>query len=149
MGIIIFSSPFIDQPRIAEIMLARTIGVIIAFIGLGLCILALREFRKFGLSIKLLIRKELRRPDVRPETVVPHKLVTSGLYSAVRHPQMLGFIIFYTGYSLCFGAVYSLYWLPLIIFIIYVAASIEERDLEKEFGQEYKEYKKKVSMFLL
>jgi len=146
MGIIIFISPFIVQPRLPNIVIFEIIALILIFIGIVLIILALMEFRKFGITIKVIFRKEFRKKNVISEQEIHRKLVTTGLYAVIRHPQMIGFIIFYLGYSLLFLSLYCLYWFPLLIIIISIVASIEEKDLKKEFSQEYKNYKRKVGM---
>jgi len=146
MGIIIFMSPFIEQHRLLDVFIFKIIGLVLIFLGIILIILALMEFRKFGITIKIIFRKEFQKKNILVEQEMPQKLVTTGPYAVVRHPQMIGFIIFYIGYSLLFLALYCLYWIPLLIVIVHIAASIEEYELKKQFGQKYQKYKKKVGM---
>lgn len=85
----------------------------------------------------------------RPDLVRPSKLVTSGPYSIVRHPQYVGGIIFIIGWFLIWGGLYSLYVLPALIISILFQALIEEKYiLEKEFKDDYRNYQDKVGMFL-
>ena len=146
MGIIIFIFPFFLQPRLPDIITFKIITSVLIFLGIFLIILALREFRKFGITIKVIFRKECQKKEVSSKHEIHRNLVTTGPYAFVRHPQMVGFMIFYLGYSLLFLSLYCLYWTPLLIIIIRIVASIEEKDLKKEFGQEYKNYKRKVGM---
>jgi protein-S-isoprenylcysteine O-methyltransferase Ste14 len=81
------------------------------------------------------------------ETHRPTKIVTTGVYSIVRHPQYLGGILAHIGFSFLLSATYSLLSTPLIITLIYVISMKEERELTKEFGQKYINYKKKTPMF--
>lgn len=72
------------------------------------------------------------------------KLVNSGIYSIVRHPQYLSGILF--GFSLI---LISQYWLVLILaipfmIIFYIAALDEDNFCIKEFGGSYREYMKSV-----
>ncbi len=72
------------------------------------------------------------------------KLVDSGIYSVVRHPQYLAGILF--GLSLI---LISQHWPVLIlgipfIIIFYIAALDEDRFCIKEFGDSYAEYMNKV-----
>jgi len=51
--------------------------------------------------------------------------------------------------SLILGAIYCFYLIPVIIFLNWLQAFLEEKYLlEKRFGNEYRGYKKKVGMFL-
>lgn len=144
MGIIIFISPFIEQYRLMDGITFQIIGLVLISLGIISIILALMEFHKFGITIKVIFRKEFQKKNVSNEQKIPQQLATTGPYAIVRHPQMMGFIIFYIGYSLLFLALYCLCWIPILIVIVWIAASIEENDLEKQFGQKYQEYKKRV-----
>lgn len=72
------------------------------------------------------------------------KLVTTGIYSVVRHPQYLAGILF----SLSFMLV-SQHWLVIIlgiplVIIFYIAAWDEDKSLINKFGDEYRQYMKSV-----
>lgn len=71
------------------------------------------------------------------------KLVTVGLYSVVRHPQYLGIMLIVLGISvLCMGSAVDL----LVALVGYaLLAGFEERNLLKEYGREYLEYRKRTS----
>lgn len=76
------------------------------------------------------------------------RIVTSGVYSIIRHPQYFGGILAHIGFSFLLSALYSLLVTPLVIAIIYAISWKEENELTKEFGQEYVEYKRKVPMLM-
>ena len=76
------------------------------------------------------------------------KIVTTGVYSIVRHPQYLGGLLAHFGISLMFSALYSLLSTPLVVLVVYIISKKEEKELIKEFGLEYEEYKNRVSMLL-
>ena len=82
------------------------------------------------------------------ETHRTEKIVTKGVYSSVRHPQYLGGLLAHTGISFIFSAWYSLLSTPLMIVLIYLISRKEEEELIREFGKEYKDYKKKVPMLI-
>lgn len=82
------------------------------------------------------------------ETHRAEKVVTSGVYSRVRHPQYLAGILSHLGFSLLLSAYFSLAVSP-VIFTVYVLLSIkEEKELINEFGEEYFEYSERVPMII-
>jgi protein-S-isoprenylcysteine O-methyltransferase Ste14 len=81
------------------------------------------------------------------ETHRTEKIITSGVYSITRHPQYLGGLLAHVGISFLLSASYSLLSTPLMAFLIYLISRKEEKELIKEFGKEYEDYRKKVSMF--
>jgi len=79
----------------------------------------------------------------------PPKLITTGLYAYIRNPMLLGLFIFMFGLGILFGSLSLIFiFTPLFIVInvLYIKA-IEEKEMEKKFGAEYLEYKKRVPMF--
>lgn len=82
------------------------------------------------------------------ETHRPVRIVTTGVYSIVRHPQYLGGLLAHVGVSFLLSASYSLLSTPLIAALIYFISRKEEDELTKEFGKEYVDYKKRVPMVL-
>ena len=82
------------------------------------------------------------------ETHRTEEVVTSGVYSLVRHPQYLGGLLAHVGISFLLSAWLSLLFTPLVVVLLYVISRKEEEELVKEFGKEYEDYKKKVSMFM-
>ena len=82
------------------------------------------------------------------ETHRAERIVTTGVYSIVRHPQYLGGILSHIGFSFLLSGMCSLLVTPLIIALIYTISRKEENELTKEFGQEYTDYKKKAPMLI-
>jgi len=82
------------------------------------------------------------------ETHRTEKIVTTGVYSIVRHPQHLGALFAHVGISFLLSAWYSLLLTPLMIVLIYLISRKEEEELIREFGKEYEDYKKKVPMLI-
>jgi len=82
------------------------------------------------------------------ETHRTEKISMSGVYSIVRHPQYLGGLLAHVGISFLLSASYSLLSTPLMVALLYLISRKEETELVREFGREYEDYKKKVSMFI-
>jgi protein-S-isoprenylcysteine O-methyltransferase Ste14 len=82
------------------------------------------------------------------ETHRAETVVSTGVYSIVRHPQYLGGILAHIGFSFLLSGLYSLVVTPLAIAIIYIISWKEENELTKEFGQKYAEYRSKVPMLI-
>ena len=82
------------------------------------------------------------------ETHRTEKIATTGVYSIVRHPQYLGGLLAHAGISFLLSAGYSLLLTPLMVVLIYLISRKEEKELAREFGKEYEDYKKKVPMLM-
>ena len=82
------------------------------------------------------------------ETHRTERIVTTGVYSIVRHPQYFGGLLAHVGVSFLLSAWYSLLVTPLIVVLVYLVSKKEEEELIREFGKEYKDYAKKVPMFI-
>jgi hypothetical protein len=76
-------------------------------------------------------------------------LVTSGLYSVVRHPQYLGLILTTLGFTLAFAPYLMsvIAWITLILGYILLADK-EEADLERKYGEKFLSYKRRVPFIL-
>ena len=79
----------------------------------------------------------------------PEKVIISGIYARVRHPQYLGFLLLHIGFSILLSGWYSLLSTAAIFIMLYILARKEETELTKEFGKDYEEYKKMVPMLIL
>ena len=73
------------------------------------------------------------------------KLVKSGLYSEIRHPQYLGFILVILGWMIGWPTIIVLFFSPILIFKYINLAKKEE--LENQ-SKEYQKYKKETSFML-
>jgi len=80
----------------------------------------------------------------------PPVFVTDGLYKVVRNPMHLGWTLVIAGV----GILRQSFTLLVVFTPVFVLAHIiylkliEEKELEEKFGQAYREYKKRVGMFL-
>ena len=82
------------------------------------------------------------------ETHRSRKIINTGLYSRMRHPQYTGAMLSHIGMTFLFSALYSLLVTPFVIIINYILCWKEERELVREFGEEYESYRKSVPMFI-
>ncbi|MFX1376690.1 MAG: methyltransferase family protein [Promethearchaeota archaeon] len=82
------------------------------------------------------------------ETHIPEKVIDTGIYSKIRHPQYFGAFLSHIGISVLLSSLYSLFSTPLIILLIYLMSWKEEKELLKEFGNDFKLYINSVPMFI-
>ena len=82
------------------------------------------------------------------ETHRPKTVVTTGVYSIVRHPQYLGGLLAHLGISILLSAFYSLLLTPMIIALVYLISGKEEKEILREFGKEYEDYRDEVPMLI-
>lgn len=80
------------------------------------------------------------------ETHRAERVISTGVYSRVRHPQYLGAILAHVGASFLLSAYYSILVTPLIIGVNWILCWKEEKELIKEFGDDYQEYQSSVPM---
>ena len=87
-------------------------------------------------GLKIVFRETREEPQV----------ITTGVFSIVRHPIYLSSILLYLGFILLSLSLLSaLVWILIIVFY-YMISRYEEKLLIQRFGSAYEEYKKKVPM---
>jgi len=110
-------------------------GSVFIVIGIGLVILARREFAHF------------RQPTDpgRPTT----KVIKTGVFALSRNPLYLGGVLFLLGIALVLNMLWVLIMLLLSMFLCHFVLIIpEEQYLAAKFGEEYKEYTGSVRRWL-
>lgn len=78
----------------------------------------------------------------------PKGLVTTGAFRHVRHPLYLGCILAYMGVTISTVSLLSLAWFVVISAFYDHIASYEERWLEEQLGDGYREYKKRTGKWV-
>ena len=80
----------------------------------------------------------------------PQKLVVRGLYACVRNPMTLGWFIVLFGLGILLNSISLIFvFTPLFIYLnVLYLKTVEEKEMEKKFGQEYLKYKENVPMFI-
>jgi protein-S-isoprenylcysteine O-methyltransferase Ste14 len=76
------------------------------------------------------------------------KLVTTGIYGHVRHPQYLGFLLLTLGMNILWITISALLLWPILAILYYRLAKEEDKELEERFGEEYRKYKRTVPMLI-
>lgn len=103
-----------------------------------------------GLIMAIHIKQIFEQIDTEIDTFKrPRKFVDSGLFSISRNPIYLGFTLSLVGVGVLIGNLVSLIGI-LIFFLITNTWYIpyEEKNMEKEFGDDYKIYKSKVRRWI-
>ncbi len=75
-------------------------------------------------------------------------LVTDGVYGVVRHPQYLGIIIGTAAFLIQWPTIITVAMWPILTYAYIRQARKEEHEMEKKFGEKYRQYKKKVPMLI-
>jgi protein-S-isoprenylcysteine O-methyltransferase Ste14 len=74
-----------------------------------------------------------------------HTLVTSGIYSVIRHPSYLGLLVNSLGWALAFRSGVGVLLTALLIPPLVARIRAEERLLRTHFGSEYQDYCRRTS----
>jgi protein-S-isoprenylcysteine O-methyltransferase Ste14 len=103
-----------------------------------------------GVALLVIARVQFARQRTNIYTFdEPGALVTDGVFAISRHPMYLGFALVLLGAAIGFGSVAALLialaYLPLAD-RFYVA--FEERWLQRKFGQDYADYRRRVRRWL-
>src|SRR5687768_409074 len=136
VSVLVFVPLWIEKSRVVHYGFNLLFGLILILTGLSVMILTISSFITIGEG-----------------TLAPwsptKKLVVRGLYRYVRNPMILGVLTVLLGEALCLQSKNILVW-AILFFIINTVYFIiyEEPDLERRFGEEYREYKKHVSRWM-
>ena len=101
-----------------------------------------------GLAISALLAFRRARTSINP-TVPTTALVKHGPYRISRNPMYLSFVLLYLALAIGFQSFWALLLLPLAFWAVeFRVIRIEERYLERKFGEDYLRYKEKVRRWL-
>ena len=76
------------------------------------------------------------------------ELVTDGLYARLRHPQYLGLILIVIAFLIMWPTILTLLLAPFLIVRYILLAREEDRELENEFGDDFRRYRETVPAFI-
>jgi protein-S-isoprenylcysteine O-methyltransferase Ste14 len=77
-----------------------------------------------------------------------NRLVTTGIYSCMRHPMLFGLTLLPLGWAFLLGSpTFIMFVAPLeMLFIVVMVIVFEEREVKRKFGDAYESYRRKVPM---
>ncbi|HXW36453.1 MAG TPA: isoprenylcysteine carboxylmethyltransferase family protein [Nitrososphaerales archaeon] len=112
----------------------KTLGLLVTASGVGLAIWARRYLGANWSAI----------PSLKKE----HTLTVTGPYSVVRHPIYTGILMGQLGSALVLGTFASLLVLVISVVFVWIRIRQEEGLMLEQFGDEYKDYKKKAKTII-
>jgi len=89
---------------------------------------------------------EIGNIEISPKT---RNLVVSGPYKNTRNPMLFGTFLIFLAFALFINSLTSVILVcAIFVFMLTVVVRMEETRLLKDFGNQYEEYRKKVSRFI-
>lgn len=123
-------SPMFDIPKIAPDYFRSLghwpamVGTCISFLGLILIAIGWQQIHK------------------------AEKMVKTGIYKRIRHPQYTGIFLFTLGWILHWPSIITLIIWPVLLIAYYWLSRFEEKMAIEDFGDEYKSYMKNTKRFV-
>ena len=115
-------------------------NIVVSIVGICLCAL--------GIGLAIWARIYLGKNWGMPMTLKEHpELVTSGPYTFVRHPIYTGMLLAMIGSALVDGLSWLIFFILFCAYFIYSARK-EEKNMAKQFPDEYPAYMKKSKMLI-
>jgi protein-S-isoprenylcysteine O-methyltransferase Ste14 len=133
--------PITDDIWVVTAQPWRTVLIVTGLVGWAIALLStllIDHFDLFGL------RQVFAR--LRGRRLAEHQFTTPFFYRVVRHPLYLGFLIaFWTTPRMTLG---HLLFTVVTTGYIVLAVRFEERDLTRVFGEQYRDYRRRVPMLI-
>lgn len=133
---LIFLNRFLGLPTYANTYF-KIIGSIFIVISLGVVVRSTVQHIKTGRKTPL------------PVIEQPKQFIVSGLYKYCRNPMYLAWIFMYLGIFLVLGY-FLLFIFTILVFSVFhiFVVNVEEPELYRVFGEQYRNYVKKVPRWL-
>ena len=128
-------------PYVPNAALQCVMGVLLAVSGLALSIYSIVYMRIVGKGNPF----DAYGHEVAPRT---KHLMTNGPYRLCRNPMLVGIYIYDVGVLAWLWSVWPLLIVLIEVILLTLQVRSEEKRLEKDFGQEYLDYKKRVGRYL-
>jgi protein-S-isoprenylcysteine O-methyltransferase Ste14 len=136
------------QPRFS-IPILQNLTCLVPVISFPIPLFHLAVSTPFLIVGPLLAIKGVKETTLKTaETHRTERITTRGVYSIVRHPQYLGGLLSHVGTSFLLSAWYSLLLTPFVVALVFIISRKEEKEMIREFGKEYEDYKKKVPILI-
>lgn len=120
-------------------------GALTWTLGAGCIVLVMWLDRQVSRQFSL--RRIVGIPEIHPERGVG-EVVRGGIYSQLRHPRYLGYILTFFGLALLTGAL-GIFALAIVTVLMYlIVAPLEERELRERYGAAYEAYAREVPRFI-
>ncbi|MBI2565277.1 isoprenylcysteine carboxylmethyltransferase family protein [Candidatus Woesearchaeota archaeon] len=97
-------------------------------------------------SKEFTLKQLLGLPEIMPKQ--KQKLITSGIFSNLRHPRYLEYMLLSLGLALISGYLFSYLIFVYTIIMFYFLSIFEEKELVRRFGKKYQIYARKVPRFI-
>ena len=115
--------------------LSWLVSVVVLAVGIRIFVLSKREFDRSGQKLT-------------PKAYGTSRLMTSGIYSSIRHPHNLASMLLNLGIAFGFKSAIGLVIAVVGIIVGYWFTLEEEELLIQQFGDRYREYKAEVPMYI-
>ncbi len=103
------------------------LGITFVIIGIRIASMAIKKYK-----VKVIDVKE-------------SKLIKTGIYSVIRHPIYLSWVLIFMGCSFAFDSFLAILFIPILTVLLEIHCILEEKYiLIPNFGEEYLEYKNKI-----
>lgn len=113
----------------------RLLGLVPAAIGAAMAVIADISFKKAGTTVKPL-----------GETTT---FITTGMFRMSRHPMYLGFVLFLLGAAMLLGSLTPFMTTAAFAILMEVVfVRFEERKMEDQFGEAWRQYKRRVRRWI-
>lgn len=132
---------------IRHYLLAIDFGTSYALVILGILCLALSATLRFAIQRRFTIKTLSGLPEIAPDRY-PRKLITDGIYSRVRHPRYVQFLVALMGYALIANHLASYIVVALWLPAIHLIVLLEEKELRDHFGEDYENYCRRVPRYI-
>ena len=87
-------------------------------------------------------------PERMERLTAPPFLMTTGPYAYTRNPMYVAELALWLGWAILFGSLVTLLGFVVLMVVIILVLPWEERGLETQFGETYREYQARVPRWL-